>query len=173
MRLKQVGIRRHLGWLGWAVAAVLALSAGGVALADRGSGPVGTSAAAAAATTPSPAIHPRHGGLLWRVLHGTITVQTRFGPKTITLARGVVASDNGKVLVVRSTDGTTTAFSLSARTRYGSRRAPGTAASIRPGERVLAVGVWHGRSLVARRVASLPLLPAPAGTATGAASTPA
>jgi hypothetical protein len=148
---------RRTGWLGWAVAGVLLLSAGGAALAAQD---------ATTTTQPgTPRADKARAGLLgrgggWghalgrRVLHGEVTVQTREGVKTLVMARGEVSALSGDAVTVKSSDGVETAFRLDGETRYGFRNEPAPRAELKVGDSAFVVGEKSGGGAVARRVVS-------------------
>ena len=150
---------RRTGWLGWAVAGVLLLSAGGVALAAQD----------ATTTTQAPSAgvdkdRARAGalgrgagwrhGLNRRVLHGEVTLQTRDGIKTVVLARGEVTALSGDAITVKSSDGAETSFRIDGDTRFGFRNQPDPRAELRVGEDAFVAGEKAGDSAVAKRVVS-------------------
>jgi hypothetical protein len=153
---------RRTGWLGWAVAGVLVVSAGGAALAAQD----------ATTTTQAPAPNAdkadkskARAGLLghrggWRhalgrrVLHGEITVQTQDGTKTIVMARGEVTALSGDALTVKSSDGVETSFRIDGDTRFGFRSEPDPRAELEVGEDAFVAGEKSGDSAVAKRVVS-------------------
>jgi hypothetical protein len=153
------GLGKRRGWLGWAVAGVLLLSAGGAALAAQD----------ATTTTQAPAVSAdkakaRAGalgrGAGWRhalgrrVLHGEVTVQTRDGVKTIVMARGEVTALSGDALTVKSSDGVETSFRIDGDTRFGFRNEPDPSAELKVGEDAFVAGEKSGDSAVAKRVVS-------------------
>src|SRR5215212_3132750 len=84
------GLGRRTRWLGWVVAGVLLVSAGGAALAAQ-SGTTTTQGPSASA--PRDKARARAGwrhALGRRMLHGEVTLQTKAGVKTIVMARGSV-----------------------------------------------------------------------------------
>jgi hypothetical protein len=153
-------LRRRIGWLGWAVAAVLAVSAAGAAFA------AGTGAPAASQQSTPGAVHgPLKRTLgFWRriehrVLHGEFTVHTKDGNKQVVVARGVVTAISDSSLTIKSDDGVSTTFTLTAGTKYGTRRRPATRADIKVGDHAGAVAVKAGDANQALRVIDLPLPP--------------
>lgn len=106
---------RRTSWLGWAVAGVLLVSAGGAALAAQST--TSTTQAPSAGGTADKANKARLGvlgrGAGWRhelgrrVLHGEVTVQTSEGVKTLVMARGQVTALSRDAITVRSSDGST------------------------------------------------------------------
>ena len=125
---------RRTGWLGWAVAGVLLVSAGGAALAAQD----------ATTTTQAPSVSTdkdraragalgRGGGwrhaLGRRVLHGEVTVQTKDGVKTIVMARGEVTALSGDAITVKSSDGVETRSRSTATPGSGSGTSPPRAPS--------------------------------------------
>jgi hypothetical protein len=153
---------RRMGWLGWVVAGVLVVSAGGAALAAQSAtsttqapstgGPVDKASKARAGALG------RGGG--WRrgpgrrVLHGEVTVQTSEGVKTIVMASGEVTALSGDAIAVKSSDGVETRFKLDADTRYGFRNEPAPRAELKVGDDALVTGEKSGAEAIARRVVS-------------------
>ena len=150
---------RRTGWLGWAVAGVLVVSAGGAALAAQD----------ATTTTQAPSVGAgrdkaragalgRAGGwrhaLGRRVLHGEVTVQTKEGVKTIVMARGEVTALSGEAITVKSSDGVETSFKIDGDTRFGFRNEPDPSAELKVGEDAFVAGEKSGDSAVAKRVVS-------------------
>jgi hypothetical protein len=166
------GLDRRTGWLGWAVAGVLLLSAGGVALAAQDTtsttqGGVQGSDRGAAGVLGHGGRGLRHG-LGRRVLHGEVTLQTREGVKTIVVARGEVTALSGQEVTVKSSDGVSTPFKLDGDTRYGFRNEPAPTAELKVGDSAWVVGERSGDTVTARRVLSgeLPERPADPGKGT-------
>ena len=144
---------RRLGgrtrWLGWAVAGVLLVSAGGAALAAQG----------ATTTTQPPGVsadkaRARAGALGRRVLHGEVTVQTQEGVKTLVMAYGTVTALSKDAITVKSSDGVETSFKLDGDTRFGFRNEPAPSAELKAGEDAFVTGEKSGDSTTARRVVS-------------------
>ena len=150
---------RRTGWLGWAVAGVLLLSAGGAALAAQD----------ATTTTQAPCGERRQGqgagrgagrGVGWRhalgrrVLHGEVTVQTQEGVKTIVMARGEVTALSKDAITVKSSDGVETSFGIDGDTRYGFRNETAPTAELKVGEDAFVTGEKSGDRAVAKRVVS-------------------
>ena len=150
---------RRTGWLGWVVAGVLLLSAGGAALAAQGS----------TTTTQSPGTTVGKGqarmgalgrgagwrhGLGRRVLHGEVTVQTREGVKTLVMAYGQVTALSRDAITVKSSDGVQTSFGIDGDTRFGFRNEPAPSAQLKVGEDAFVVGEKSGDRAVAKRVVS-------------------
>jgi hypothetical protein len=151
---------RRARWLGWAVAGVLLVSAGGAALAQSTTSttqaPGGGADKADKARARAGALG--HGG--WRhglgrqVLHGEVTVQTREGVKTLVMARGEVTALSGDAITLKSSDGVETSFGIDGDTRYGFRNEPAQRADLQQGEDAFVVGEKSGDRAVARRVVS-------------------
>jgi hypothetical protein len=166
------GLGRRTGWLGWAVAAVLLLSAGGAALAAQGSpsttqapstrAPGGTADRARARALGGRALGWRHA-LARRALHGEVTVQTADGVKTFVLARGEVSALAGDSITVRSSDGVSTAFRIDGNTRFGFRQEPDPRAELKVGDAVWVVGQKSGGQATATNVVSAKEAPQRAG----------
>jgi hypothetical protein len=167
---------RRTGWLGWAVAGVLLLSAGGAALAAQD----------ATTTTQAPAgsvdkAKARAGalgrGAGWRhalgrrVLHGEVTVQTREGVKTLVMARGEVTALSKDAITVKSSDGVDTSFRIDGDTRYGFRNEPAPNAELKVGDTAFVAGEKSGDSATAKRIVSGELARGGAGGA-GKGATP-
>lgn len=162
------GLGRRTRWLGWAVAGVLLVSAGGAALAAQG----------ATTTTKAPGVSAdkaragalgRGGGwrhaLGRRVLHGEVTVQTQEGVKTLVMAYGTVSALSKDAITVKSSDGVETSFKLDGDTRFGFRDEPAPSAELKAGEDAFVTGEKSGDSTTARRVVSGELARRGAGSA--------
>ena len=167
---------RRLGgrtrWLGWAVAGVLLVSAGGAALAAQD--PT-TTAQAPSASADKAKARARAGALGrgggWRhalgrrVLHGEVTVQTQEGVKTLVMAYGTVTALSKDAITVKSSDGVETSFKLDGDTRFGFRDEPAPSAELKAGEDAFVTGEKSGDSTTARRVVSGELARRGAGNA--------
>jgi Domain of unknown function (DUF5666) len=157
------GLGRRTGWLGWAVAGVLLLSAGGVALAAQGS-PTTTQPPGATADKERAGLLGRgpgwrQGGLARRALHGELTLQTRDGVKTVVVARGEVTALAGDSITVKSSDGVSTSFRINGDTRFGFLREPDPRAELKVGDTVFVAGTKSGDTVTATRVVSAKDLP--------------
>jgi hypothetical protein len=154
---------RRTGWLGWAVAGVLLLSAGGAALAAQN--------ATTTTQTPAPSADKlkeraraglghaagwRHA-LGRRVLHGEVTVQTNEGVKILVLARGEVTALSKDAITINSSDGVETSFAIDGDTRYRFRNEPAQRAELKVGADALVAGEKSSDRAVARRVVSADL----------------
>jgi hypothetical protein len=158
------GLGRRTGWLGWVVAGVLLVSAGGAALAAQG-----------ATTTTSVDRNKAKAGALgragWRhalgrrVLHGEVTLQTQEGTRTVVMAYGTVAALSKDAITVKSSDGVETSFELDGDTRFGFRNEPAPSAELKVGEDAFVTGEKSGGTATARRVVSGELARRGAGTA--------
>ena len=150
---------RRTTWLGWAVAGVLLVAAGGAALAAQD----------ATTTTQAPSVkadkdRARAGafgrGRGWghalgrRVLHGEVTVQTQEGVKTLVIARGEVTALSKDAITVKSSDGVETSFGIDGDTRYGFRNEAAPTAELKVGEDAFVAGEKSGDRAVAKRVVS-------------------
>jgi hypothetical protein len=152
---------RRTTWLGWAVAGVLLVSAGGAALAAQDattttqapSGSIGKDRDKARAGLLGRAGGWRHA-LGRRVLHGEVTVQTNEGVKTIVMARGEVAALSGDAITIKSSDGVETSFRIDGDTRFGFRNEPDPTAELKVGDDAFVAGEKSGDRAVARRVVS-------------------
>lgn len=89
----------------------------------------------------------RHGHRwLSRLEHGEVTVQTRAGDRTLDLQRGTVTAVSPTSISVRSHDGFTAAYDVTAKTRVRTRGALTTIAKVHTGDIVLVVGT-SGKAL--------------------------
>ena len=153
---------RRMGWLGWIVAGVLVVSAGGAALAAQGA--TSTTQAPSAGGTVGKADRARAGalgrlggfrhGLGRRVLHGEVTVQTQEGVKTLVMASGEVNALSKDAITVKSSDGVETSFTLNGDTRYGFRNEPAPSAELKVGDSAFVTGEKSGGGATAKRVVS-------------------
>ena len=167
---------RPTGWLGWAVAGVLLVSAGGAALAAQSA--TSTTQAPSAIRTADKANKARAGApghsVGWRqalgrrVLHGEVTVQTPEGVKTLVMARGQVTALSKDAVTVKSSDGVETSFGIDGDTRFGFRNEPAPSAELKVGEDAFVAGEKSGDRAVAKRVVSGDLARRGAGAAGGA-----
>jgi hypothetical protein len=151
---------RRTRWLGWAVAGVLLVSAGGAALAQSATS---TTQAPSGGTVGKPekaragALGRLGGfrhGLGRRVLHGEVTVQTREGVKTLVMASGEVSALSKDAITVKSSDGVETSFTRNGDTRYGFRNEPAPSAELKVGDTAFVTGEKSGGGAVAKRVVS-------------------
>ena len=164
------------GWLGWVVAGVLLVSAGGAALAAQGA--TSTTQAPSTGGTADKANKAQAGligrGAGWRhalgrrVLHGEVTVQTREGVKTIVIARGQLTALSKDAITVKSSDGVETSFGIDGNTRFGFRNEPTPSAELKVGEGAFVAGEKSGDRATAKRVVSGDLARRSAGAAGGA-----
>jgi hypothetical protein len=168
------GLGRRTGWLGWVVAGVLLVSAGGAALAAQGT--TTTTHGSTASTDKAKAragagALGRVGGwrhaLGRRVLHGEVTVQTRDGVKTLVMAYGQVTALSKDAVTVKSSDGVETSFGIDGDTRFGFRNEPAPSAELKVGEDAFVAGERSGDRAVAKRVVSGDLARRSAGAAGG------
>jgi hypothetical protein len=156
------GLGRRTGWLGWAVAGVLLLSAGGAALAAQGSPSTTQAPGATADRAKARALSGGGGwrhGLARRALHGELTVQTNEGVKTVVMARGEVSALADDSITVKSSDGVSTSFRIDGDTRFGFRREPDPRAELKVGDTVWVVGDKSGDTTTASNVVSAEDLP--------------
>jgi hypothetical protein len=140
------GLGRRMGWLGWVVAGVLAVSAGGVALATTGQSTSTTQTTVAGQDSKHDraGLPGRWGGRLGRrALHGEVTFQTREGVRTAVFARGQVTAVSESSVTVTSSDKVATTFALTADTHYGTRRQPQVKGDLKVG---VQAGVWGLKS---------------------------
>ena len=152
---------RRTTWLGWVVAGVLLVAAGGAALAAQDA-PT-TTQAPSAGTDKADKVRRagalgRGGGLGHalgrRVLHGEVTVQTQEGVKTIVMARGEVTALSDDAITVKSSDGVETSFGINGDTRYGFRNETAPTAELKVGEDAFVAGEKSGDRAVAKRIVS-------------------
>jgi hypothetical protein len=69
--------------------------------------------------------------------HGTVTFNTKSGPRTTVFERGTVESDSGSVITVSAADGTTWSFDISSSTVI---REDGHTATVSTGDQVFVAG---------------------------------
>src|SRR5919107_768663 len=156
---------RRMGWLGWVVAGVLLVSAGGA----------GPAPPSATRTTKAPTVSadrskvkPRVGwrhALGRRVLHGEVTLQTQEGTRTVVMAYGTVTALSKDAITVKSSDGVETSFKLDGDSRFGFRNEPAPSAELKVGEDAFVTGEKLGGTATARRVVSGGLARRGAGSA--------
>ena len=166
---------RRMGWLGWLVAGLLVVSAGGAALAAQSATSTTQAPSSGAAVGKADKVRAgalgRGGGwrhaLGRRVLHGEVTVQTREGVRTIVLARGEVTALSKDAITVKSSDGVETSFALNGDTRYGFRNEPAPNAELKVGDTAFVAGEKSGSGAVAKRVVSGDLARAAKGGTSG------
>jgi hypothetical protein len=161
---------RRTGWLGWAVAGVLVVAAGGAALAAQDATTT-TQAPAASADKDRARAGVLGRGAGWRhalgrrVLHGEVTLETKEGVKTVVMARGEVSALSGDAITVKSSDGVETSFRIDGDTRFGFRNEPAPSAELKVGEDAFVAGEKSGDRAVAKRVVSGDLARRAAGDA--------
>jgi hypothetical protein len=158
--------RVRLGWLGWVVAGVLAVTAGGAALAASGQeaaqGDVVTvSDRLAVAPARKARLLDRLAHRKRRALHGEVTVKTDEGVKTVVFARGKVTAVSGSSLTITSEDNVATTFALNGDTRFGTRFALQSKDDVKVGVQATAAGEKQGETVTARRVVVNPNAPPP------------
>ena len=156
------GLGRRTGWLGWAVAGVLLVSAGGAALAAQDA--TGTAQQGVTTTTGAGGGRAKAGMLArkagWRhalgrrVLHGEVTLQTQDGTRTVVMAYGTVTALSQDAITVKSSDGVETSFKLDGDTRFGFRNEPAPSAELKAGEDAFVTGEKSGDTATAKRVVS-------------------
>jgi Domain of unknown function (DUF5666) len=161
---------RRMGWLGWVLAGVLLVSAGGAALAAQ------SASSSATSTTRAPSANANKSKALgrgagWRhalgrrVLHGEVTLQTKEGTRTVVMAYGTVTALSKDAITVKSSDGVETSFKLDGDTRFGFRNEPAPSAELKVGEDAFVSGEKSGGSATAKRVVSGELARRGAGSA--------
>jgi hypothetical protein len=150
---------RRTGWLGWAAAGVLLVSAAGAALAAQDATTT-TQSPTASGNKAAARVGALGRGAGWRhaldrrVLHGEVTVQTRKGVKTLVMARGQVTALSKNAITIKSSDGVETSFAINDDTRFGFRNEPDPSAELKVGEDAFVAGEKSGERAVARRVVS-------------------
>jgi hypothetical protein len=169
---------RRTSWLGWVVAGVLLVSAGGAALAAQSA--TSTTQAPSATRTADKANKARAGApghrVGWRhalgrrVLHGEVTVQTNEGVKTLIMARGQVTTLSGDAITIKSSDGVETSFGIDGDTRFGFRNEPAPSAELKVGEDAFVAGEKLSGRVTANRVVSGELARRGAGAGVGKAT---
>jgi hypothetical protein len=163
---------RRTSWLGWVVAGVLLVSAGGAALAAQGTTTSQGSTVSAGKAKARVGAFGRGAGwrhaLGRRVLHGEVTVQTKEGVKTLVLAYGQVTALSKDAITVKSSDGVETSFGIDGDTRFGFRNEPAPAAELKVGEDAFVAGEKSGDRATAKRVVSGDLARRGAAAAGGA-----
>jgi hypothetical protein len=157
----------RLGWLGWVVAGVLAVTAGGAALAASGQdteqGDTATvSDRLALAPAKKARLFERLANRKRRALHGEVTVKTDQGTRTVVFARGKVTAVSDSSLTVTSDDSVATTFALNGDTQFGTRFALQSKDQVKVGVQATAAGERQGETVTARRVVVNPNAPAPA-----------
>ena len=151
---------RRSGWLGWVVAGVLLVSAGGAALAAQNATTTTQSPRASTDKTKARAgvlgrgVGWRRHALGRRVLHGQVTVQTKEGVKTLVMAYGQVTALSKDAITVKSSDGVETSFGIDGDTRFGFRNEPAPSAELKVGEDAFVAGEKSGDRATAKRVVS-------------------
>jgi hypothetical protein len=158
--------RVRVSWLGWVVAGVLAVTAGGAALAATGQGAAPGSVATvseqlAAGQGRKARIIERLAHRKRRALHGEVTVKTDEGTKTVVFARGKVTAVAGSRLTITSEDNVATTFALNGETRFGTRFALQSRDDLKVGVQATAAGEQQGETVTARRVVVNPEQPPP------------
>jgi hypothetical protein len=148
-----------------ATAAVLGVTAGGIAWAESTSAP-GTTAItpSAAAASPQPHPHPHqhahmHGGLAGRfhdlgrhVLHGEAVVQTRKGFVTMVFARGTVSAISANSISVKSADGVVTTFAIDTKTKARSAGQVVAITTVHTGDKIGVFGTKTGAATATARM---------------------
>jgi hypothetical protein len=173
--MKRLG--RHAAWLGWVVAGVLALSAGGVAFAasnnDRGSDSAplrdlvfaqargsqvdpGGKAPGDPQRGAFPALRRGllGGKLGGKLLHSETTFDSGNGVKTFVIARGEVTALSGSSITITSSDKVATTFAINSSTRYGFRNFKQPQAQLRTGQTAMAIGTKSGNTITASNIAT-------------------
>lgn len=165
---------RRTAWLGWVLAGVLALSAGGAAFAatQKSSGSdqqaralgfdLGAPGADGNGIAGRLADRVRFGGGLrgglgggrfWgRTLHGQATVQTQNGVKTYVFASGKVTALSGSSITITSSDNVATTFAINGDTRYGFQNFSQPQAELKSGQTAWVVGTKSGDTNTATRI---------------------
>src|SRR6266498_4127389 len=144
--MKRLG--RHAAWLGWVVAGVLALSAGGVAFAannsDRGSdtAPLRDLVFSQTQSTQGNQAGNAQGN------------DQHNGVKTFVIARGQVTALSGSSITITSSDKVATTFAINSDTRYGFRNFKQPQAQLKTGQTAMAIGTKSGNTITASNIAT-------------------
>jgi hypothetical protein len=91
-----------------------------------------------------------------RVLHGEFTVQGKDGVKIVDTQLGVITAVSSSSLDVKSSDGYTQTWTLSAESRVRADKKPGTAADLTVGETVRLLGPKSGGAATVRIAVVVP-----------------
>jgi hypothetical protein len=175
--MKRLG--RRAAWLGWILAGVLALSAGGAAFAannnDGGSDPAsaplrdlvfaqtqgtqGNQGGKAQGNDERKGFPALRRGLLGgrlggQLLHSETTVKTDDGVKTFVIARGEVTALSGPSITITSSDKVATTFAINSDTRYGFRNFKQPQAQLKTGQTATAIGTRSGNTITASNIAA-------------------
>ncbi len=160
---------RRIAWLGWALAAVLALSVGGAAFAAtqqsspsaRPDEPRSLGFAFAQANGSDKGAKGAgplrgFGGAHFpgRTLHGQATVQTDDGTRTYVFATGKVTALSGSSITITSTDNVATTFAINGDTRYGFRNFSRPQAELKTGQTASVIGTRSGDTNTATRIST-------------------
>jgi len=144
-----------------------ALTALGFTDADVTTGDGNAANAADGPTSPAPnasgAPHrPRHPGLRRmfirratmgrHVEHGSVTVQTKNGDKTIDVQRGTITAINSTTMTVKSADGFTLTWTFGSKMRVIENRGTIQPSDVKVGETVGVAGLKNGSTETARLV---------------------
>ncbi|HZD72139.1 MAG TPA: hypothetical protein VFA45_25455 [Actinomycetes bacterium] len=156
---------RRWAWLGWVVAGILALSAGGAAFAatQRSSGTdlqpqrLGFAFAQANGNGKGLGGMTRFGRGLGarpqgRTLHGEVTVRTGNGNKTYVFATGKVTALSSSSITITSSDNVATRFAIDGGTRYGFRNFSQPQADLKTGRTASVMGTKSGGTNTATRI---------------------
>lgn len=147
-------------WVTVGVAGAAALT--GVAMAaDPAPSSTSTTSSGAAApgTAGADGARPKAGELRKlgkRVLHGEFTVQGKDGVKTVDTQLGVITAVSSTSLDVKSSDGYTQTWTLSADSRVRADKKPGTSADLTVGETVRLLGPKSGGAATVRIAVVVP-----------------
>lgn len=152
-RLK--GLRGRAGLLGWVLAGMLAVAAGGTALAATvgHAGPAEQTATTQTTVKARALGHGHWGRFGRRALHGQVTVQTNNGTRTYVFARGKVSALSGSSIAITSSDNATTTFAINASTQYGTRRIQQSRSDVKVGVQAAVLGQRSGASTAATWIA--------------------
>jgi hypothetical protein len=127
---------------------VLALAGigGGVAVASAGP-PATPTAVATTATSPQ---HVRRWAS--RVTHGEFTVRTRQGDRVVDVQRGRVTAVSATSVTVRSADGFTSSYAVSATSTIRDRKQRTGIGTVRTGDHVAVFATRSGGTATVRRL---------------------
>lgn len=145
----------------WTAAGVLGagLAAGGVA--EAVSTPTPSPSAGQAAGHGAKAAKGKHADhrlkvsrIAGRVVHGDVVVATKDGYRTVVMQRGTVVSVSASSLQLRSADGFTATYALTAETRIRKGHKNGQTGALAAGDAVTVLANRSGSTLTATRVMS-------------------
>lgn len=145
----------------WATVGVVGAAAlTGVAMAaDSSPAPSSISTSATAGAGSAAGARAKAGALRKfgkRVLHGELTVQGKDGVKTVDTQLGVITAVSSSSLDVKSSDGYTQTWTLTAETKVRADKKAGTSADLTVGETVRLLGPKSGTAANVRLAVVVP-----------------